>query len=206
MCARAIEPDVADVASADADQRIVLRNVTWAQYEALIAMFGDDQPGVRVSYLEGTLELMSPGRRHELIKKALARLVEAYAVERNVPLTGLGQATFRKAAKERGVEPDECWFLGDHEGRDAPDIAFEVVITTSAVDRLALYAGLAVPEVWFWRPGRFSIHRLTGHAYERRSHSEFLPGLDFTLIATLVERRDQTAAVREYVTALRGRG
>ncbi len=35
-----------------------------------------------MTYLERELELMSPSRSHEGIKKALARLLEAYAMER----------------------------------------------------------------------------------------------------------------------------
>jgi hypothetical protein len=30
------------------------------------------------------------------------------ALERDVPLNGYGSTTFRKRAKERGIDPDEC--------------------------------------------------------------------------------------------------
>ena len=33
-----------------------------------------------------------------------------------------------------------------------PDIAIEVVVTSGLVDKMAVYAGLGVPEVWLWRP------------------------------------------------------
>ena len=167
---------VASEAPPDLDQRIVLRGVTWEQYEALLALFGDDPPGIRMAYLEGALEIMSPSRRHETIKKMVARLVELYALERGISLTGLGSTTFRRAAKERGVEPDECYCVGDD--KEFPDIAFEVVLTSGGVNRLAIYAGLGVAEVWLWRNGNFEIYRLGPTGCERRERSGLLPDLN----------------------------
>jgi Uma2 family endonuclease len=203
MAVQPAMPDLADAPEIDADQRVVLNGVTWEQYEALLALFGDDQPGIRVSYLEGSLEIMSPSRRHEGIKSLMARLVEAYVLAADLPVNSLGSATFRQRAHERGVEPDECWFLGDDEGKDVPDIAFEVIITSGGLDRLSLYAGLGVPEVWFWRRGQILIYRLAGAAYERCPRSEALPGLDVAGLARFVERRNQTEAVKAFLASLR---
>jgi Uma2 family endonuclease len=188
-------------APADVDERVILTGITWQQYEVLLALFGDDQPGIRVAYLEGKLEIMSPSRKRERIKKTFARLVELYAVERDVPLTGLGSTTFREAAKQRGVEPDECYCVGDE--KDLPDIAFEVIVTSGGLDKLAIYGGLGVPEVWFWRSGRFLLFGLDGAGYRRVERSRFLPDLDLTRLAALVEADDQTRAVREFRDALR---
>ena len=192
---------VSSEAPPDLDQRIVLRGVTWEQYEALLALFGDDPPGIRMSYLEGALEIMSPSRKHETIKKMVARLVELYALERGIALTGLGSTTFRRAAKERGVEPDECYCVG--EDKEFPDIAFEVVLTSGGVNRLAIYAGLGVAEVWLWRNGIFEIHRLAPAGYERRERSELLPELDFAQLVPLVEMPDQTRALQAFRDTLR---
>lgn len=185
----------------DLDQRIVLRDVSWEQYEALIALFGDDPPGIRMAYLEGALEIMSPSRKHETIKTVVARLVELYALERGISLTGLGSTTFRRAAKERGVEPDECYCVG--EDKEFPDIAFEVVLTSGGVNRLAIYAGLGVAEVWLWRNGIFEIYRLGPTGYERRERSGLLPELDFAQLVPLVEMQDQTRALQTFRDALR---
>lgn len=55
---------------------------------------------------------MSPSRRHGGYEKRIARLIELYALERGVPLSGYGSTTFRAAVAERGLEPDECYVLG----------------------------------------------------------------------------------------------
>jgi Uma2 family endonuclease len=131
------------------EQRLVLEGVTWEQYDALVALFMNQFPALRMTYLEGTLELMTTSPEHERLKTIIARLIEAFAEELDVELNGYGSATFRKEAAARGLEPDECYCLG--ELHDVPDIALEIVLTSGGIDKLEVYQGLGVQEVWFWR-------------------------------------------------------
>ena len=64
--------------SREVDRFVVVHGVSWEQYETLRAAL-DDIPGLRMTYLEGALEIMSPSSRHEHIKKMVARLVECFA-------------------------------------------------------------------------------------------------------------------------------
>jgi Uma2 family endonuclease len=138
----AIDPGVS------VDQRVLLHGVQWRDYEALLAMRGESS-GVRIAYLEGVLELTSPSRDHERIKTKLARLVETYSDELGLGLEGYGSWTLKKEKEERGLEPDECYSIG-HAG-EGPDLAIEVVWTAGGLDRLEIYRGLGVREVWVWR-------------------------------------------------------
>ncbi len=185
--------------------RVVLHCVPWERYDALIQLLGDDYPALRLTYLEGTLEIMTTSPEHERWKKMIARLVEMWAVESGAKLNGYGAATFRKRAKERGLEPDECYVLG--ELVDVPDIAIEVVKTHGGIDKLDVYAGLGVPEVWFWEEGALAVYGLKGDGYERLEHSALLPDLDLRLLSSFVATPvDQTEAVRAYRDRLRSRG
>lgn len=191
---------------------VVLHNVSWDAYEAILAALGDDHPTLRLTYREGTLEIMTTSRYHEIVKKILARLLEMWAVERDVSLTGYGAATFRKRAKERGLEPDECYVLDqptfDHEPTEdelpeIPDIAIELVYM-HVVDKLDVYAGLGVREVWIWQEQRLIVHSLVGDSYEIRETSALLPGLDLALLASFVRvDASQTALVKSYRDVLR---
>ncbi len=194
-------------ASADGERRFVLHRVPWATYVALRDAL-DDQAGLKMTYLRGTLELMSPGTLHEDAKKIIARLIEVWAMEHDVDLRGFGGATFRREAKERGLEPDECYKLGKLEDDDVPDVAIEVIVTSALVDKMAVYAGLGVPEVWEWRPTTSSItvHRLVGDRYETRERSEVLPGLDVVKLSQFVRPgENQTRLAKDYQAALRTR-
>lgn len=186
------------------DQRVVLHDVEWKTYCALRELF--DSPGVRMTYLEGALELMSPSNKHENIKTAIARLVELFALERDIPLQGYGSWTLRAALKERGLEPDECWAVGRTANEDdVPDIALEVVITSGGINKLDVYRGIGVAEVWFWYAGSFQLYELREGAYQPRTDSRFLPGLDFVELAALVEDPDQHAALKKFRDRLRAR-
>lgn len=190
---------------ADGERRFVLHGVPWWTYVALRDAL-DDQSGLKMTYLRGTLELMSPSTLHEDAKKIIARLVEAWAMERDLDLRGFGGATFRREAKERGLEPDECYKLGKLEEDGVPDIAIEVIVSNPLVDKMAVYAGLGVPEVWEWRPTTSSIivHRLEGEAYQPRNKSEVLPDLDVAQLSQFVRPgENQTRLAKDYQAALR---
>ena len=200
MVAVAKSPSLAATVAA-VEQRMAICGVSWKDYVILREAL--DTPGLRMTFCEGTLELMSPSRTHELNKKNIARLVELYAFLRELPLIGYGSTTFRNEAKERGAEPDECYRVGSQmKDGEFPDIVLEVIHTSPLLDKLHVYRGFAVPEVWLFRDGAFELYRLTNDGYERIERSGFLPDLDFQLIARLALREDQYEALREFRSLL----
>lgn len=201
-------PDVRPPAVArpsNRDQIIVLRNIPWEQYDALCEA-RKDSAGPRMAYLDGTLEIMSPARKHEHEKTLIARLVETYGEEAGLSLNGFGSETFRKKAKDAGVEPDECYCVGP--AKKFPDLAIEVIHTSGDIDKLEIYRRLKVGEVWFWQKGRFWVYALSGRRYALHEGSVVLPGIDLdelTRIVVATDESHQTEAVRAYRRALRRR-
>jgi Uma2 family endonuclease len=185
-----------------ADQRVVMHGVHWTHFEAMLALRGD-APGPRVTYLNGELELMSPSRSHEGIKTLLARMIELYALDKGIPLSGYGSWTLKNASRERAVEPDECYVIGDGRLTEAPDLAIEVVWTSGGLDKLEVYRGLGVREVWLWRDGAIRMYQLQGDRYGDLARSIALPGLDVALLARLASYEDQHKAILEFRTNLR---
>ena len=152
--------------------------------------------------LNGALELMSPSVDHEGIKTTIARLLEAYAEEKGLFFNGFGSWTLRNAARARALEPDECYSLSV--GRPTrPDLAIEVVWTSGGIDKLEVYRGLGVGEVWFWREGVIEVWALGGERYERRERSGLLPDLDLDELARHIDAENQTESVRRYRQTLR---
>ncbi len=182
---------------------MLVHGVAWKDY--VIAREALDTPGLRMTFCEGELELMSPLRPHEEWKTNVARLVELFALERDVPLYGYGSTTFKSDARQRGVEPDECYCIGG-EIRDYPQIVVEVVYTHGVkIDRRRVYEGLGAPELWIFEDGRFAIWRHDGKAYAREARSALMPELDFELLAPFVVRTDQPQALKEWREVVRGR-
>ncbi len=184
------------------EPKLILNGVTWQQYDALVSMFIDRFPALRMTYLEETLEIMTNSPEHERLKKTIARLIETYVVEKRIFLNGYGSTTFRKEAAARGLEPDECYCFG--ELKEVPDIAIEIVITSGGIKKLEVYRGLNVPEVWFWRNGVFDLYRLVVDQYEAISRSQLLPDLDLVLLSQYIGASNQTEAAIAYSDALRG--
>lgn len=189
------------VSAPSADQRITLHDVSWADFE-LILQIRRDRAGVRLTYLNGALELMSPSVDHEGIKTTIGRLLEAYAEENGLTLNGFGSWTLKNPMRARALEPDECYSLSP--GRPTrPDLAIESIWTAGGIDRLDVYRGLDVREVWFWREGSLEVHELTGDRYERRDRSVLLRDLDLAELARHIDAENQTEAVRRYRQTLR---
>jgi len=105
------------------------------------------------------MEIARPGSRHESLAILVSYLVAAVAEARDLDATSLGSTTFKDPGWERGFEPDACFYLRDAatvrglERIDPrvdppPEIVFEVDITRSSIDKLALYAQFGVAEVW----------------------------------------------------------
>ena len=150
---------------------------------------------IYINYDNGEMELMPPLPVHERWKKVLARLVEALAEELNTPLGMLGSTTFRRQDLAKGLEPDECYYI-QHEAElrgkleidlahdPPPDLAIEIDITHSSLDREAIYAGLGVPEVW-----RFQGHKLTFLRLGPRGYAPIRRSLAFPFLTSAALQR-----------------
>lgn len=187
----------------DADQRVILSGISWRDYRVLRDLL--DRRGVRMTYLEGALEIMSPSRLHEDVKTRVARLLEVFALERDVPLYGYGSMTFQSEPKERGLEPDECYVVGKPQTEGFPDLAIEVAVTTGGIDKLEVYRGFGVREVWIWEEGEINVYVLGAGGYEGRAESIVIPGIDLHELAKLASDPDQHAVLKAYRDALRSR-
>ena len=182
------------------DQRVTLYDVTWSHFELILQIRGDHS-GVRLTYLNGMLEMTSPSVDHEGIKKTSARLIEAYTEEKGIPFNGFGSWTLKNPGRARALEPDECYSLSV--GRPTkPDLAIEVIWTSGGIDKLEVYRGLGVSEVWFWREGVIEVYRLQGERYERREQSALLPDLDLAELTRHIDAENQTESVKRYRQAL----
>lgn len=199
----------ATTAKTDGD-RFVLRDVSWDRYIAL----RDDpaQMRVRMIYFQGVLELMSPSGPHEQIKRLLERLIDAWCDVHEIPAIPYGSTSYRKQKNAVGLEPDSCYYvqnavrLGGKSEIDLlvdppPDLAVEVDLTSSSLDRLPIYAALGVPEVWRTDGDWFQIYRLAGDRYLEVPHSEVVYTLPISGFVTFLQRSnewDVTALIREF--------
>jgi Uma2 family endonuclease len=140
-------------------RRVTVEPVTWEEYEALLDAREAAGRHVRLTYDQGRLEIMPTSLAHELLKKILAILVEAWLEETGGDYIPGGNVTVKAEDRERGFEPDECYYVqnwgrmaGRHEldlsSDPPPDLVLEAEVSRTATGRLPVFAGLKVPEVW----------------------------------------------------------
>jgi Uma2 family endonuclease len=137
---------------------VLLSGIDWRIYSRLLHVFAE-KPGVRLTYDRGDLEIMSPSLEHDDEGRLLGLLVFVLTEELGLPIRHGGSTTLRRRLRQRGIEADECfWITNAHRmaGRrrldlrtdPPPDLAIEVDVSHSSLNRLAIYAALGVPEVW----------------------------------------------------------
>jgi Uma2 family endonuclease len=189
--------------SFDEDQRVVLGTMSWQDFEAFLAIRGE-RSGVRMYYLDGAIEIMSPTKTHEGRKKALARLLELWAMETGVSLNGFGSWTLKDEMREAGAEPDECYIVGDKD-KDIPDLAIEV--EWSRVTGLAkpeIYRRLGVRELWTIKvDGSVMVRVLHKGQWIEQTKSKLFPKLDLAWLVSFLDVTPQNKAVLAVRDALR---
>ena len=184
-------------------EQYTITDVSWSLYDVILTDLEDNFPGLRVHYLEGKLALTMPSRQHEMIKDNIGRLLGVYLEENCIRFYGLGSTTFKNEARRRGAESDVSFCIDTN--KELPDIAIEVVLTSGGIDKLDIYQGLAVAEVWFWQENRFWVYHRQGQEYILREYSQFLPNLDLTPLATYVNYPEPLDAMLDYRQTLRDR-
>ncbi|HEY7424761.1 MAG TPA: Uma2 family endonuclease [Gemmataceae bacterium] len=169
-------------------QRLLLYNVDWQTYTRLLRIFAE-HPSVRLAYDRGTLEIMSPLPEHEKDADFLGVLVRSLTRELGLTIQGGGSMTMRRRRKQKGIEPDRCYWIANEpavRGKRTfdpridppPDLAIEVDVTSSSLNRMGIYATLGVPEVW-----RLDQPTLTFHALgANRKYSAITHSLSFPLV------------------------
>ena len=182
------------------EQRFLLRGVSWSQYVKLLEIFGDDSP--RMTFHNGMLEFMSPGRTHEEIGSLLGRMIETITEELDIPLKSLGQTTLRREDVEKGLEGDRTFYLENAHrlgsGKDLilettppPDLVIEVEITSGLLKKLEAHASLGVPEIWRHDGRTLRVFLLQPDgSYRESPQSRALPFLPMAALSRKLDELD----------------
>jgi Uma2 family endonuclease len=126
---------------------LLFPGLTWQQFKTLEPML--DVPGVRLSFLDGVLEIQRmPGREHETVKERLGTLLDLYLLHLGIDFTPTGSMTLEKENELVKREADKSYELGTNRSR--PDLArcfadtarVEVVVTSGGIDKLKAYQKL----------------------------------------------------------------
>jgi Uma2 family endonuclease len=183
------------------EKLVTVNGVSWEQFKIIEAQLENNRE-VRLTYLSGVMEIMSPvGDEHEYVKTTLGYLLEAYMREKGIRFYGRGGFTLEESGYASGT-PDESYCIGSNKA--TPDIVIEIIVTSGTINRKNLYKPKKVPEVWFWKSNQITIFRLNEQGeYEEVNRSEFFPDLDPALLLRYLAMPDQYDAVQEFIQNVR---
>jgi Uma2 family endonuclease len=197
----------------DDEKPIVLEDVSWEFYEAVLREF-DERPS-RISYDDGLLEIQTTlSIEHEGYKDFLAAVVGELAIGFGTPIARRGSATLKLKPKKKGLEADQCFWIANASAirgqkrlnlsmHPPPDLVIEVDVTHAVVDRESIYASLGVPEMWHYN----AKTRLTGWSlnvgkWHPIETSKSFPQITFLELNGVVDRftkgEDETAILLEF--------
>jgi Uma2 family endonuclease len=179
----------------EVEQRLLLPRIySWQEFGVLENLIATG--GFRITYLDGWIELMTVGEPHELIKKSLAILLEAYFVLTGIEFIPVGSATRRGEEKGTSFEPDESYYL--REKKANPDLAIEVILTSDSLEKLEKYRRFEIPEVWLWENNQLQVYAFISSEYRLVPCSQLLPDLDIDLLVRCVQMPSRLEAMRAF--------
>ena len=193
-----------------AETRIVLENVAWATFVELANQRRGSVP--RMTYDKGVLEMMSPKRQHENLGRLIGRMVEAYSEARDIEIISVKSITVKRSDLKKAFESDESYYVAhadqllekeelDFEIDPPPDLVIEVEITTSAIDKMQLFAKMQIPEVWRHNGHSLQMFSLVEGSYISIESSNQLPGLQAALMNRILASRlttGETKLIKEF--------
>ena len=159
------------------DRISTITHTTWAEYISL------DLPSKRVSFRNGVITIVSPGRNHELIGDYIRLIILAYCRNLNIPIFTFNQTTLKEEGKE-GKEPDVAYCFGVD--KEKPDLAVDINLTSGSIDDLTQYQYLNIPEVWLWENNKIRLFVYGDSGYLELTISNFLPKLNSDRVTTIV--------------------
>jgi len=199
---------------------LVIGEVSWDEYLGLLEEL-DDRPGLRVTYDQGRLEIVTTSFRHEQWKEFILGLVRVISDELNIPIESAGGATQKRMQDAKGTEPDTCFYVTnahrvigkediDLEVDPPPDIVVEVDKSSQSLRKFPIYLAFGVPEIWRYDGdrARVEIYQIREGAYVGTQSSRFFPILTTDVLLDFLERsktEGQTAALAAFRNWMRSR-
>jgi Uma2 family endonuclease len=197
---------------------LVLHDISWETYEQLLAIFAE-RSTPRMTYYQGTLELMVPLPEHERYSWTLGRLIAALSEELGLEIIGLKSSTWRSQPQKAGKEADECFYIQneavmrekleiDLTTDPPPDLAVEMDLTSSYLNKMRIYAQLKVPEVWRFKKGKLTINILTDTGYVESETSLAFGSFPVQELAQFMQLgldKGENARIREFREWVRSR-
>ena len=191
---------------------LLLENVDWRTYTRFLRIFAE-RPAYRLTYDRERLEIKRSTFGEESVADFLDRLAHTLTEELRLPIKSGGSTTLRRRRRQRGLDPNRCYWIAHESARRGkrsldlridppPDLAIELDVISSSLDRMSIYAALGVPEVWRLDERTLTFHALDANRkYTIVGHSESFPLVtptDLMGFLVLCASQDENSVIRQF--------
>ena len=159
------------------DRTTLISDATWEEYQNLSI------PNCLISFKNGVITIVSPGRNHEIISDLIRAVIWGYCRKNSLLLFTYNQTRLIYEGKE-GKEPDVAYSF--EKDKDKPDLAVEVNVTSGSINDLTKYQYLDIPEVWVWSQKKIEFFIKTQTGYQSVTVSNCLPNLECDRVTNIV--------------------
>ena len=181
------------------DQILTITGANWLDYQNFDSQ---EYPGYRVSYFNGEITIVSPGRNHERIAAVINRLIIAYCEKYELQDFPFGQ-TRLNVWGQAGREPDLAYAFNSD--KDLPDLVVEVIFSKEArrgflamskscfssgdIETLkSSYKNIGIRELWIWKDNVMTFYLLEQDNYTVIEASNILTTIISRKLAQYVNR------------------
>jgi Uma2 family endonuclease len=176
-------------------RKVILSDVPWQAYKSFRQALRDRN--IFLTYDQGALEIMTLSAEHEQFKGKLAILVHLLARHFRKNFASFGSFTQQRDDLEKGIESDDCYYIDslpkvvgkkniDLEFDPPPDLALEVDVSHSSMDRLSICAALGIAEVWRFDGRTITVHVLVDGDYQTSMFSPTFPGIPINKVVRFI--------------------
>jgi Uma2 family endonuclease len=180
------------------DQILTITGATWSDYQEFESQ---EYPGYRVSYLNGEITIVSPGRNHERIAEVINRLIITYCEKYELQDFPFGQTRLNASGKDAsppskggacvvrqaGREPDLAYAFNFD--KDLPDLAVEVIFSSGDIETLkSSYKNIGISELWVWKDNKITFYCLEQGNYIVVKSSRILDAIESKSFVEYVNR------------------
>ncbi|HEY9813871.1 MAG TPA: Uma2 family endonuclease, partial [Candidatus Sericytochromatia bacterium] len=123
-----------------------------------------------------------------------------------IEIKSAGSTTLKLKIENRGIEPDNCYYIQneiavrdrqelDLETDPPPDLAIEIDITSSSINKFGIYSALGVPELWRYNGRLLKFYQLAEGQYIECEFSIAFPIVSVTEMSRFIEQSKTTGEI-----------
>ncbi|HEY9619497.1 MAG TPA: Uma2 family endonuclease [Crinalium sp.] len=200
--------------SLQTENRVVLPDVSWQQFEKLLQELGSDRTA-RLTYDRGKLEMMTPLPEHDRCTKLIESLILVLVDELHLTIETVAPILLQAADRGRVTELNAGYYFDaspvlmgknavDLAQGEPPELAIEISLTKSSLDKFRIYADLGIPELWRYSTkagddvlkGNLQMYRLQDQQYVESASSAVFPFLPAQRVLQFIDQSDKVGLVQ----------